>query len=208
MSFLSTAALAVPAAAEDIRDIRGPLTIVPWWRWPLVVAAAVVVLVAVALAVRAYRARMLRAFSPLDRARQALARAEEHAREGRSRDWADLVAETTRAALAAKLGAQVLPQTTAELAVIIRSQAPIAGATVLEERDVTELLALLESCDLARFAKASLGPGDLAASTAMARALVERLYAPATKKPAAAAAGSRVSAPTPTAPPSAQQVTT
>ena len=96
-------------------------------RSPVVALAArdrrrrVLAALAVVLVVRWWRARSLRALSPLERARQALAAAEAHARAGRSREWAEIVAETLRGALAARLGTDVLPQTTAEL-----SQAPWA----------------------------------------------------------------------------------
>jgi hypothetical protein len=182
MSLLSTVASAAPvaaAAAEDIRDIHGPLAIASWWRWPLVAAVTLLALTALAFAVRAWRARKLSTLSPLDRARQALAKAEQHAREGRSRDWADLVAETTRGALAAKLGAQVLPQTTPELTLAFEE--PAAGAATLAAGDVSELIELLGTCDLARFARAHLDTGALLVSTETARALIERMYAPAVK---------------------------
>ena len=178
-AMLASAAPVAAAAAEDIRDIHGPLAIASWWRWPLVAVVTLLAVTALAFAVRAWRARKLGTLSPLDRARQALVKAEQHAREGRSRQWADLVAETTRGVLAAKLGAQVLPQTTPEL--ILAFHDPAAGATTLAADDVSELVELLGTCDLARFAKAHLDAGALLVSTDTARALIERLHAPAVK---------------------------
>lgn len=162
--------------ALDIRDIRGPIAIPPWWHWPLALAFAVLAATIIMLIVRWWRSRAPRALSPLERARQALTVAEALAREGRSREWAELVAETTRGALAARLGTEVLPQTTAELA-----QAPWTKPPASDDLDVTRLLALLETCDLARFAKARLDADALVALTAQARELAERLFTPPTR---------------------------
>jgi hypothetical protein len=166
-------AMAAPVSSEDIRDIRGPIPIPPWWRWPLAIALVAIVASGIVLFLRWWRARSPRALSPLERAREALTAAEGHARDGRSREWAEIVAETTRAALAARLGTGVLPQTTAEL-----SQASWTKPPTSHEIEATRLLALLDTCDLARFAKARLDTDALLAETAVARQLTERLFAP------------------------------
>jgi len=176
-----------PVTADDIRDIRGLIPIPPWWHWPLAIALAALAALAVVLLIRWWRARSLRALSPLERALQALAAAEAHARAGRSHEWADIVAETVRGALAARLGTEVLPQTTAELSQASWTQPPLA-----DELAAARVLELLETCDLARFAKARLDSPELVASTATACELVGRLFAPparhAAKPPANAAA--------------------
>jgi hypothetical protein len=169
----SSVAFAAPLPTEDIRDIRGPIPIPPWWRWPLAIAVAAVLATAVILLVRWWRKRASRALSPLERARRALALAETHAREGRAHPWADIVAETVRGALATRLGTSVLPLTTAELAL-----EPWASPPLKDELGADSVLDLLETCDLARFAKASLEPAALLAFTDRARELVERLFAP------------------------------
>jgi hypothetical protein len=166
-------ALAAPVSPEDIRDIRGPIAIPPWWHWPLAIALAAVLATGIVLLVRWWRARRPRALSPLERARQALTAAEAHARDGRSREWAEIVADTTRSALSTRLGTDVLPQTTAEL-----SQAPWTKPPTSDQIGAPGLLALLETCDLARFAKARLDTDALLAGTAVARQLTERLFAP------------------------------
>jgi hypothetical protein len=167
--FGSTLAFAAPPQLDDIRDIRGPIAIPPWWHWPLAIAVAVVLATALTFAVRGWRARRLRPLTPLQLARQALAAAEAHAREGRSREWAGIVADTVRGALAARLGAEVLPQTTAGL-------------------EIPRVLSLLETCDLARFARARLDTAGLLASTGSASEIVDRLYTPPPRRTAAIAA--------------------
>jgi hypothetical protein len=200
MAALSASALAiaasapVPDAAEDIRDIRAPWAIPPWWRWPLAIAAAAVAALAIVLLVRWWQKRRARAQTPLERARESLRLAEAHARAGRSREWADIVSETLRGALAARLGASVLPQTTSELADAAWTQwayegpveatgappqAPFGSGRLPEAPKIVELL---RACDLARFAKASLDTEALVESTVLARDLVERLLAPRTSE--------------------------
>ena len=179
----STVAFAKPAATDDIRDIRGLVPIPPWWHWPLAIGVAALAALAVILVVRGWRARSARALSPLERALRELAAAEAHARSGRSHEWADIVAETLRGALAARLGTAVLPQTTAELSKASWAQPPLAG-----ELSATRILELLETCDLARFAKARLDTTALLGSTATACELVGRLFAPPARHPANAAA--------------------
>lgn len=173
VSAASALALASPLPPGDIRDIRGPIAIPPWWRWPLAVTLAALAALGVVLLVRWWRARSARPLSPLERARRALEVAEAHAREGRSHEWADIVAATTRGALALRLGADILPQTTAELWKAGWAQPPLS-----DEVDAAHVLQLLETCDLARFAKARLEARDLLASTALARECTERLFAP------------------------------
>ena len=166
-------ALAAPATDGDIRDIRGPIPIPPWWRWPLAIGVAALAAFAIVLLVRWWRGRADERLSPVERARRALALAEVEARAGHSRQWADLVSDTARAALAARLGVEVLHQTTAEL-----SHAPWTLPPMGDEIDAPRLLALLGTCDLARFAKASLASASLLAETETARELTERLFAP------------------------------
>ncbi len=175
----AAAAWWVAPTADDIRDIRGPIPIPPWWHWPLAIVVAALAALAVVLVVRWWRARSARALSPLERALQAMAAAEAHARGGRAHEWADIVAETLRGALAARLGAVVLPQTTAELSQAAWAQPPLA-----DELAAPRILELLETCDLARFAKARLDTTALLASTATACELVGRLFAPPPRHPA------------------------
>lgn len=155
---------------EDIHDIRPPLDIAEWWRWPLAIAIGALAAFAVIMLVRYWRNRRVRGLTPLERAREALRVAEAHARDGRSREWADVVAATVRGAVAARLGDDVLPQTTSELA----KTEP--GGQALPEWP--SIIGLLETCDLTRFAHASLVTDALLAQTAVARDLVEQLHAP------------------------------
>jgi len=169
---------AAPTPPEDIRDIR-PLILIPlWWYWLAVGLVAAVVLAAVVVAYRLWRRRSARPLTPEQRARVALAKAESLAREGRCREWADVVAETLRTALSARLGHDARPQTTSELASVAWIQPPLDVAV-----DVPRLLELLSSCDLTRFAMGRLDANSLVASTDAAREWVTRLFAPEPSPP-------------------------
>jgi hypothetical protein len=162
----------LPPATQDIRDIAGPIAIPIWWHWPLAIATAAILSLGIILAIRWWRKRA-HVLTPLEKAMRALGIAETHAREGRSHAWADVVAETIRGALAARLGVEILPQTTAELAKGAWTAPPLS-----EQLDAKTILELLEACDLARFAKASLDAKALLAATESARALTTNLYTP------------------------------
>ncbi len=168
---VASTASAAPTAPEDIRDIRGPIVIPVWWHWPLLIAALLLSAMAAASAIRWWRRRHVE-LSPIERARQALARASAEAEAGRSHEWAEIVATTLRGALAARLGSAILPQTTSELSAAEWTRPPLAL-----ELDAPGVLALLEACDVARFARGSLDVAALVAFTAAARTATERLFA-------------------------------
>jgi hypothetical protein len=168
----SLAAFVAPGtpASDDIRDIRPLIPIPPWWHGlglPLAIAALLVVLVLTYVAVRRRKTEL----TPEQRAQAALGEAEALARAGRCREWAELVASTLRHALAARVGADVVPRTTSELAAIEWSARP-DGALV----DPQRLLDLLWTCDLTRFALGRLDPDSLLASTRSARLWVTHLF--------------------------------
>jgi hypothetical protein len=181
---VAVASSAFAAPAEDIRGVRPPLVIPPWWRVPLIAAVVTAAVVLVALGARALWRRWHRPETPLQRALRALSTAEALARSGDAHAWADTVAETVRSSLAVRLGADVLPRTTSELAkapwaawVRETSEVPLAGDPV-RLPEAAALLAVLDVCDLARFARASIAPDALVAFTARARELVTAFHAP------------------------------
>jgi hypothetical protein len=169
---LSTTALAAVAPTEDIRDIRPLILIPPWWHWAAIGLAVGLVVAAVAVAYRLWRRRTARPLTPEEQARQALTAAESFARQGRCREWADIVAPALRTALAARLHQEVCPQTTAELATVAWMQPPND-----KQVDGPRLLDLLSTCDLTRFAMGRLDADSLLASTETARDWVTRLFA-------------------------------
>jgi hypothetical protein len=168
----STTALAAAAATDDIRDIRPLILIPPWWHWAAIGLVGGLVVAAMAVAYRLWRRRSARPLTPEEQARQELIKAESFARQGRCREWADLVAPALRTALAARLHQDVCPQTTAELAT-----APWMLPPNDKQVDGPRLLDLLSTCDLTRFAMGRLDADSLLASTEAARDWVTRLFA-------------------------------
>jgi hypothetical protein len=163
---------AAPAVGDDIHDIR-PLILIPsWWHWTVLAIAVGLALAAAAAAFRLWRRRSAQPLRPEQKARRALDRAEALAREGRSREWAEIVAPTLRAALSARIGQDACPQTTTELAA-----APWLAPPHDVLVDAPRLLDLLSACDLTRFALARLDADSLVASTATARDWITRLFA-------------------------------
>ena len=156
---------------EDIHDIRPPLAIPELLRWSLVALGVVLAAIAIVLVVRWVNKRRARPLTPRQEALAALQRAEALASEGRAREWADLVAETVRSGLSARLGHAILPQTTSELRAGLAAPSP----GLLEAPGILELL---EDCDLARFARASLDRPALVERTVAARVLVLPLFDP------------------------------
>ena len=169
-------ALAVPRsslpAADDIRDIRPLISIPPWWYWLAAGVAAALILALVFAGIRYWRRRSQRALTPEQRALQALADAETLARAGQCREWAEIVAQTLRVALATRLGHDACPETTSELAAVDWSKLP-RGTTV----DAPRLVELLTTCDLTRFALGRLDPSALLVETQSARDWITRLFA-------------------------------
>jgi hypothetical protein len=169
---LSTTALAAVAPTEDIRDIRPLILIPPWWHWAAIGLVVGLVVAALIVAYRLWRRRTARHLTPEEQAKQALTAAEAFARQGRCREWADVVAPALRTALAARLHQDVCPQTTAELAI-----APWMAPPNDKNVDSPRLLDLLSTCDLTRFAMGRLDANSLLASTESARDWVTRLFA-------------------------------
>ncbi|HEY5377742.1 MAG TPA: hypothetical protein VIK01_28875 [Polyangiaceae bacterium] len=162
----------VPASGDDIRDIRPLISIPPWWYWLVAGVAAALIVALVFAGIRYWRRRSLRALTPEQRALQALTAAEALARGGQCREWAEIVAQTLRLALATRLGQDACPETTSELAAVDWSKLPL-GATV----DAPRLVELLTTCDLTRFALGRLDPSALLVETQSAREWITRLFA-------------------------------
>jgi hypothetical protein len=97
-------AAAAPAPADDIRDIRPLISIPPWWYWVAAGIAAALLSALIFAGIRYWRRHLQRALTPEQQAQEALARAEALARDGQCREWADVVAQTLRTALASRLG--------------------------------------------------------------------------------------------------------
>jgi hypothetical protein len=158
--------------ADDIRDIRPLISIPPWWYWLAAGIAAALISAAIFASIRYWRRRSQRQLTPEQRALQALTGAETLARAGQCREWAEIVAQTLRNALAARLGQEACPETTSELAAVDWPKLPLATTV-----DAPRLVELLTTCDLTRFALGRLDPSALLNETQAARTWITRLFA-------------------------------
>jgi hypothetical protein len=172
-SAAAAATAATRAPGDDIRDIRALILIPPWWHGMVLWLSVALALAVAATAVWLWRRRSAGPLTPLQEAERALLRAESLAREGRSREWADLVARTLRAALSARIGQDACPKTTGELASVVWVTPPYDVVA-----DAPCVIDLLSMCDLTRFAMARLDTDSLVRSTEGARDWTRRLFAP------------------------------
>jgi hypothetical protein len=173
-----------PAAADDIRDIHGPVAPPrrpsPWWA---VGAGAVLATAAVGGALWSRRGRRL---APPDvRALRALA--DQRALVGEdARGFAVAVSETVRAYLEEAFAVHAPRLTTDEL--LARLVADRSGPLAPVQFELTEFL---RQCDLAKFAGAALSPARMNAMLDSAEALVRATAAPPVPAPAPAAGVAR-----------------
>jgi hypothetical protein len=179
MGVAAPARAAVPAA-DDIRDIHGPIVVSAarpaWWA---VGAGTAVVLAAAGVEIWSRRGRRL--LPPDVRALQALAQQRTLA-AGHPRAFAIAASETVRAYLEEAFSIHAPRRTTDELlADLVRDrQGPLAAHQF-------ELTEFLRQCDLAKFAGAALPPARMTAMLDSAEALVRATAA--SPPPAASLAG-------------------
>ncbi|MFH1007368.1 MAG: BatD family protein [Candidatus Latescibacterota bacterium] len=146
---------ATPQEAEDIWDIKGPLTIAGRVPWGLI-GIVLLVLAGAGIGVWRYLRRKRR---PIEQAGpagppkpfDALAELDRIAamgllRQGRYKDYYSLVSEALRRAIEQGYGVEVLERTTYQLSVELRQDG-------LSEPKVREIEAFLSECDLVKFAK-------------------------------------------------------
>ncbi len=138
------------AAAQDIRDIRGPIPIPSVW--PTVLVVAGVVAVALLLAVVAYavvrHVRRTRVKTPAQIALARLEQARALATEGRAAELGEVVSGTLRAYIEARFDLRAPKRTTEEF---LHELARVSESPVARHRDA--LAAFLGACDLAKFAR-------------------------------------------------------
>jgi hypothetical protein len=138
------------AAAQDIRDIRGPISIPSIWPTVLlvagVVAVGIVLAVAVYAAVRHFRRSRLKTPAQIALARLEQARA--LAKEGHAAELGAAVSDTVRAYVEARFDFCAPKRTTEEF---LHDLTSASDSPVSRHRDA--LGAFLGACDLAKFAR-------------------------------------------------------
>jgi hypothetical protein len=162
------------AAAEDIRDIRGPKFIFPPWLLPAVIAGAVL------LALGAYfiwrwlrRRRQPRALLPFEIALQRLEEMRALMQPAQAREFSIAVSDVVRRYIEERFGVTATHRTTEEFLhdLLESSHAPLARHRAL-------LSEFLQQCDLVKFAGMSLTLKNMESLHHSARAFVRETAMP------------------------------
>jgi hypothetical protein len=175
-------AAATAAAATDIRDIRGPISIPYGWLWAAYVAGGLVLAAVLYGAWRWYRAQAKeRAKEPDEIALERLEKARALMSLERAREYSFAVSEITRTYIEARFHERAARRTTEEFLHDLLAQAdtPLSRHRALLED-------FLQYCDLAKFAKWQLSLADMESMHESARAFIlETRPQPAATKPVA-----------------------
>jgi hypothetical protein len=175
---LATAPTAAPA--NDIRDIRGPVSIPYGWLWAAYVAGGMVLAAALYGAWRWYSsAPAARVKEPAEIALERLEKARELMTPERAREYSFAVSEITREYIEARFHERAARRTTEEF---LHDLLAGTGTPLSQHRSLLE--DFLQYCDLAKFAKWQLSPVDMAAMYESARMFIlETRPQPVTARP-------------------------
>ena len=161
-------ALALAQSADDIRDIRGPKTILPAWLVAAVLAAAL------ALGLGAYgvwrglrRRRRPRALLPFEAALKRLEEIRALMQPENAREFSIAVSDVVRRYVELRFDITATHRTTEEF---LRDLLASPNADLARHRAL--LAEFLSQCDLVKFAGESLTPGNMESLHGSARAFV------------------------------------
>ena len=156
------------AAAEDIRDIRGPKAVFPAWIIPALIAGLIV------LAFAAYafwrwkrRQRRLRPLLPFEVALQRLEEIRALMQPARVREFSIAITDIVRAYIEQRFDVTATHRTTEEF---LRDLLKSSQTALAAHRDL--LAEFLQQCDLAKFAGMSLSQRHMEALHGSARTFV------------------------------------
>ena len=164
------AAVATAAAQseEDIRDIRGPISIPSPWRWVWVASAGILVLALLYAAWVWYRRRVTaKAKPPHEIALDRLQRARALMKPEQAREYSFAISEITRDYIERRFGERAARRTTDEFLrdLVHQTDSPLAAHQAL-------LADVLRYCDLAKFARWQLDMPEMEAMHDSARAFI------------------------------------
>jgi hypothetical protein len=145
-------AAAVTAPAGDIRDIRGPKGILPFWLWPAVVAGGVLLAIGGYAAWRwARRQRLPRPLEPFEIALQRLEEVRQLLNPGSVREFSIAISDIVREYIEAAFKVTATHRTTEEF---LHDLLGTSNASLAAHRNL--LAEFLHHCDMAKFAGAGL----------------------------------------------------
>ncbi len=164
---MSAAGPAPSPATEDIRDVRGPVPIPPWWRWLAFGGGAVVLAGLGGVAAVVIRRRRAKPLKPHERALLRLEQAQPLAVAGQVREYAGAASDAVREYIEERFLLRAAHSTTEEFFEGILAQ---ANARLGDHRD--SLQKFLGACDLAKFARMPLPREQMVSLNDLARRFV------------------------------------
>jgi hypothetical protein len=167
---LAAAAPTLPPAAQDIRDIRGPIAIPSVWPVLLMVAGGILLLAALGAATYwlVRRIRKIRTKTVDELALERLERARALARDGRVAELAVELSDAVCEYVEARFQLRAAYRTTEEF---LHDLLTMKGSPVAAHRD--RLGEFLGACDLAKFARFALDVEQMQAMIDAAQAFVK-----------------------------------
>jgi hypothetical protein len=183
-------AVGLAAAADDIRDIRGPKWVWPAWVWAAVLAGVVLVVLA-GFAVRhgLRRPRRARALLPFEAALERLEGIRPLMQPATAREFSVAVSDIVRSYIEVRFDITATHQTTEEF---LHDLLESSKTTLLRHRAL--LSQFLHECDLVKFAGISLTPQNMESLHQSARAFVLETSQPEPETRSAAATAARPAA--------------
>jgi hypothetical protein len=169
------------AAAEDIRDIRGPISIPYQWLWAAYLAGGLALAAALYAAWRFLRRRVVaRAKTPFEIALERLEEARALMTENQVREYAFAVSEIIRVYIEKRFGEKAARRTTEEFLSDLLQQ---TGTPLANHRGLLE--DFLQHCDLPKFARWQLSIREMESMHESAHAFIlDTRPQPETAKPA------------------------
>jgi hypothetical protein len=155
------------SASEDIRDIRGPLHIPPWWRWLVIAGGAACAVGLGATVVVAVRRRRAKPPTPQERALARLEQAQALAESGQVHGYADAASDAVREYIEERFQVRAAHLTTEEFFADL-----VAGTDSPLGTHRKSLVEFLGACDLAKFARMPLAKDEMLSLNRLARRFV------------------------------------
>ncbi len=173
-SFVCAAtAVAAASAGEDIRDIRGPLTIPSSGQWGTYAAMAALGIALVVVAWQIYRWRANRSKTAYQLAKQRLHAAAALIAPGQGGALVDAVSDAVRAYIEARFAVRAAHKTTEEFLTDLLMDTTAAPALLPHRNDLARLLS---QSDLVKFAGLTISAEQMHVLHKLATGFVDRAH--------------------------------
>jgi hypothetical protein len=167
ISMMISAGIIAAPVAEDIRDIRGPIYLLPGWVLPALIGGAVLVALGVYGLWRARRKRTARALLPHELALQRLEEISALMQPARAREFSIAASDIVRLYIEQRFAVTATRRTTEEF---LRDLLGSSDAALARHQGL--LGEFLHQCDIVKFAAQSLTLQNMESLRQSARAFV------------------------------------